>query len=396
MALNQASEAIAPLRKALAAKPDDHETRGLLASALLDAKHLDEASAEYRKLTELVPEDPRVWYGLGMTYEATAAAAFEQLQKADATSPYVSALVGETRVQRRQFRSGFFFYTEATKQLPNLHGIHASLADVYRKTGHSDWAAEEDAKERALPPADCTAHPAECQFAGGHDLQILTQPRRGTVSAEALYWRAKAANELAMQSLFRLGQLPPSAELHQLRAEIARGQGQHQESAREWREALVLLPGNPRLRRELAVSLFMAQDYKAAVIEVEPLLKGNPKSPELNFIAGDSMLRLEDPEKAIPYLKTALGSDPGLLAADASLGLALSRLGSHAEAVPHLEKALQLDEDGSLYYQLGRAYQAMGQREKATAAMSKYQEILKKAEEQKAEVAREAQIGPPR
>ncbi len=396
LALNQPNEAIAPLRKAVNAQPADHETRGLLASALLDAKRLDEAGVEYRELTDAVSEDPRSWYGLGMTYQATAASAFEQLQKAGATSPYVAALVADTRVQRRQFRSGFFFYNEAAKQLPNLHGIHAALADVYRKTGHSDWAAEEDAKERALPPADCKTHPAECQFAGGHDLQILTQPRRGAWSPEALYWRAKAANELAMQALFRLGQMPPSAELHQLRAEIARGQGQHLESAREWREALVLMPGDRRLRRELAASLFMAQDYRAALAEAESMLKGDSKSSEMNFIAGDSLLRLEEPERAVAYLKGALSSDPGLLAADASLGLALSRLGNHAEAVAHLEKALELDDDGSLYYQLGRAYQAMGQREKATGAMAKYQEILKKAEEQKEEVAREAQIGPPR
>ena len=38
----------------------------------------------------------------------------------------------------------------------------------------------------------------------------------------------------------------------------------------------------------------------------------------------------------------------------------------------------------------------LGEREKAAAAMAKYQEILKKTEEQKEEVAREAQIGPPR
>ncbi len=395
LALNQPNEAIPPLRNAVTAKPGDHETRGLLAGALLEAKRLDEAGEEYRKLADAVSDDPRVWYGLGMTYQAAAAAAFDQLQKAGATSPYVAALVAETRVQRRQFRSGFFFYNEAAKRLPDLHGIHSALADVYRKTGHADWAAEEDAKERALPPADCKAHPAECQFAGGHDLQILTQPRRGPASPESLYWRAKAANELAMQALFRLGQLPPSAELHRLRAEIARGQGQHFESVREWREALLLMPGNPRLRRELAESLFLAQDYRAALAEAESLLQGAEKSPELNFIAGDSLLRLEQPEKAVAYLKAALGSDPGLLAAHASLGLALSRLGNHAEAVPHLEKALELDDDGSLYYQLGRAYQAMGEREKAAGAMAKYQQILKKIEEQKEEVAREAQIGPP-
>ena len=396
LALNQPNEAIAPLRRALNEKPADHETRGLLASALLGAKRLDEAAEEYRKLADALADDPRVVYGLGMTYQAIAEAAFDQLQKSGPTSPYVSALVAETRVQRRQFRSGFFFYNEAVKQLPNLHGIHAALADVYRKTGHADWAAEEDAKERTLPPADCKTHPAECQFAGGHDLQILTQPHRGpTTSPEALYWRVKAANELAMQALFRLGQLPPSAELHQLRAEIARAQGQHLESVREWREALLLMPGNPRLRRELAESLFMAQNYQAALAEAESILQANPKSPELNFIAGDSLLRLEQPEKALPYLKAALTADPKLLAADASLGLALSRLGNHAEAVPHLEKALELDDDGSLYYQLARAYQALGNREKATGAMAKYQEILKNTEEQKEAVAREAQIGPP-
>ena len=72
------------------------------------------------------------------------------------------------------------------------------------------------------------------------------------------------------------------------------------------------------------------------------MLKDDPKSAELNFIAGDSRLRLEEPEKALPHLKLALASDPKLLAADASLGLALARLGNHADAVPHLEKAVEL------------------------------------------------------
>jgi tetratricopeptide (TPR) repeat protein len=404
LALNQPAEAIAPLRKAVSANPGDQETRGLLASALLDARRLEEAGEEYRKLTEGLSTDPRAWYGLGTTYQQMAVAAFESLQKTDPTSPYVSALVADTRVQRRQFRSGFFFYNEAAKQLPNLHGIHAALADIYRKTGHSEWAAQEDARERALPPSDCKAHPAECQFAGGHDLQIVTQTvtqtatqaRRSPLPAETLYWRAKAANELAMQAFFQLGQLPPSAELHQVKAEIARAQGRHLESVSEWRAALARMPGNPRLRQELASSLFMAQDYKAALAEAESLLKEHPKSPELNFIAGDSLLRSEAPEQAVPYLKAALNADPRLLAADASLGLALSRLGKHAEAIPHLVKAVELDEDGSLYYQLGRAYQAVGEPAKSASAMAKYQETLKKNQEQKEEVAREAQIGPPR
>jgi tetratricopeptide (TPR) repeat protein len=115
----------------------------------------------------------------------------------------------------------------------------------------------------------------------------------------------------------------------------------------------------------------------------------------MNFTAGDSLLRLEEPEKAVPYLKAALAGDPKMLPADASLGLALARLGKNAEAVPHLEKALELDDDGSLHYQLSHAYQAVGDGEKARTTMEKYQEIVKRNQQQKEEVAREAQIASP-
>jgi tetratricopeptide (TPR) repeat protein len=392
LALNEPKLAITPLEKIVSAEPANGEARGMLAAALLDAGRFDEAAARYREVANADPNDARAWYGLGMSYQGLAGSAFDKLQKANPTSPYVAALVADTRVQKRQYRSAFFFYNETLKQLPNLHGIHSALADVYRKTGHPDWGAAEDAKEAALPPADCKAHPAECEFVAGHDAQLTKLPRSAPPSAEALFFQAKAANELALQAFFRLGQLPPSVEMHQLKAEIARGQGQHLESVQEWRAALALAPGNSRIERELAVSLFMAGDYRAALDAAAKL----PRSPELEFVAGDSLLRLEEPEKAIPHLQAALAADPKLTAADASLGLALSRVGKNAEAVPHLERALELDDDGSLHFQLANAYRAAGNAEKARAAMAKYQEIVKRNEEQKAEVAKEAQIGPPK
>jgi tetratricopeptide (TPR) repeat protein len=395
LALNEPRQATAPLQKAVTVDPQHQEARGLLAGALMAVGSFDQASEQYRKLTEMSPQDSRAWYGLGMSYQSIAASAFERLQKVNPQSPYVLALVADTRVQRRQYRSAFFFYHEALKQLPNLHGVHAALAEVYRKTGHTDWAAVEDAKERALPPPDCTAHASECQFLAAHDLQAATLPRAVPPPPEALFWQAKAVNELALQAFSRLGQLPPSIELHQLKAEIARNQGQHIEAVKEWRAALELSPENPRLQHELAVSLFVAGDHRSALNEALHFLKTDTRSPEMNFMAGDSLLRMEEPEKAVPYLQASLAADPGLLAAHASLGLALSRLGRSAEALPHLKKALELDDDGSLHYQLSRAYQAAGQADQARAAMAQYQEILRKNQEQKEEVAREAQITPP-
>ncbi len=395
LALNEPLLAIAPLQKVVAREPGNRDARGMLAGALMDAGRFEQAAAQYRQLSTLAPDDPRAWYGLGMSYQSLAGSAFDRLQKLDPQSPYVAVLVADTRVQRRQYRSAFFFYNEALKQLPNLHGIRAALAEVYRKTGHSEWAAEEDARESALTPPDCARHAAECRFLAGHDVELTAFAHGAPLSAEALFWQAKAANELALQAFFRLGQLPPSVELHRLKAEIARGQNQHLEAVQEWRAALELSPGNPRLERELAASLFMAADYRFALAEATRLLKSDPHSAELNFMAGASLLRLEQPEEGLPYLKAALAADPKLLAADASLGLALSRLGKNREAIPHLERALDTDDDGSLHYQLARAYQASGEADKARAAMAQYQGILKRTEEQKEEVAREAQIAPP-
>jgi len=144
------------------------------------------------------------------------------------------------------------------------------------------------------------------------------------------------------------------------------------------------------------VSLFLAKDFKAALEAAAGPLKASPQSPELNFVVGDSWLRLEDPEKAVPFLEAALAADPKLREADASLGLALARLGKYAEAVRHLEKSLELDDDGSLHYQLARAYQAAGSGEKARTAMAQYQEFLKKKQEIKDDTGHEGQIGPPR
>jgi tetratricopeptide (TPR) repeat protein len=384
-------ESIPHFEAALKAQPKNQEIRGMLADALMTSGRFEQAAAQFRELSNAAPDNPRFWYGLGSSYQGLAAEVFDRLQKANTTSPYVAALVADTRVQRRQYRSAFFFYHEALKQLPNLHGIHAALAEVYRKAGHPDWAAAEDAKEAALPEADCKTHPAECEFAAGHDVQLVATYHGATPSPEALYWQSKAANELALQAFFRLGQMPPSVELHRLKAEIARGQGQHLESVAEWRAALAMRPDDPHLKREIAVSLFMGGDYRSALEAARAV----PRSPEIDFLVGDSLLRLEQPEQAVAPLRAALAGDPKMLAADASLGLALSRLGRHAEAIPHLQKALELDDDGSLHFQLANAWRASGDSEKARAAMTQYQEIVKRNREQKDEVTREAQIGPP-
>ncbi len=391
--LNQPRAAIDPLQKVVAMDQGNGNARGMLAGALFSLERFDQAAEQYRALAKISPGDPQAWFGLGKSYESLATRAFHELEKSAPKSGYMAALLADTRLQRRQYRSAFFLYHQALNQLPGLSSIHGGLAEVYRRTEHADWAAVEEQKEKS-GGADCAAHMAACHFAAARYLEAAGAAVLRT-TPEALFWQSKAYGELARGAYGQLGKLPESPQIHEVKATILRAQGQALESANEWREALRLAPGNLQYQQELANSLYTAGDYKNALPMIERFLQTDPDSAQLNLLEGDSLLHLEEVEKSIPFLEKALLHDPKLLPAHASLGLAYSRSGKSAAAVKHLEAALPMDDDGSLHYQLARAYQSAGLDEKARQTMAQYQDIQKKAQEAKDELSKEAQIGPP-
>ena len=184
-------------------------------------------------------------------------------------------------------------------------------------------------------------------------------------------------NELALAAFSRLEELPPSAESHTFRAELYRNQGRHLESVSELQKAEKLAPGDRRIQRELATSLYLSRDYEAAAPLLEKLLTQEPESAELNFIYGDTLLQAQKSEQAIPVLEAAVRRDSNLMEARVSLARAYLQLARYADAIPHLKAALATDEDGSLHYQLARAYQATGQAVLAKQMMAKYEAIQK-------------------
>ncbi len=160
---------------------------------------------------------------------------------------------------------------------------------------------------------------------------------------------------------------------------MLRDRGQFRESAEEWRAVLKVSPGDTNARHELATSLYLARDYKSTLPELLEFLKAEPESANLNFFVGDSLLQTEQVEQAVPYLEKALKLNPKLVPGHASLGLCYARTGDSQKAIPHLKAALQMDNDGSLHYQLARAYQATGQPALAKAMTAKYEELRKQA-----------------
>jgi predicted Zn-dependent protease len=391
---DQAAEAVSSFEEFVTRQPDDPHGRMLLANALFAAGRFEEAAEQYEKLAETQPENPKSWAGLGRSYEAISGQAFEQLEKLAPESGYWLALIGDSRAAQQQFESAFFFYRKALEKQPKLRGVHIAISRIYRDNDHPDWAVTEEDKEMQLGVPDCQKEFYVCAFLEGRLLDLL-RAVKGKGTAEAYYWKSRAANQLAGQAFAKLEAMPPSVEAHQLRAQVHRSQRRYWESVTEMKKALAIEPGNLGLKRELAVSYYQNRDYDAAIELSRELFQNDPESPELNFLIGDSLLYQQQVEEAIPYLERAVKGDPDYLAAQSSLGRAHMHVGEPAKAIPHLKAALPLDEDASLHYQLARAYQRTGDRESAQATMKIYQELKSFMQSEDEKLEEELKITPP-
>jgi len=385
------ARALPPLKKYVGMQPEDPGGHQTLGDALLATGASREAAAQYTKLSELEPDNPHGWYGLNRSYTALAESAFQEIEKSAPESAWWLALVADARVVRRQFSSAFFFYRKAEALQPDLPGLHASIAEVYKEIGHPDWAESERKKER-LP--DCRATPFACDFAAGRYHEVIGRSAQAA-TAEARYWQSRAFAMVAREAHERLDRLPEGEEIHELRAENLRARRQNLEAIKEWRLALHYAPKDRHLREELLASLYQARDYTAAMPLADELLRDEPASAALNMTKGDILLSSQETEKAIPFLKAAVKSDPKLLPAHHALGRAYMLVGKPAAAIPHLLVALPIDQDGSLRYQLARAYQSTGQAEAAKRMLEEYQQHQKADRDEKSKLEEELKIAPP-
>ena len=273
-----------------------------------------------------------------------------------------------------------------------MRGVHAAIAGIYKEEGHAEWALIEEEKEKQLPAPDCAVEKLECEYRSGEFLGIVQSEAK---SAEALYWKTRAYNKLALNAYLRLGQLPPSLETHELKAKIESKRRQYHEAAKEWRAALKFSPGNSHIQKELAIALYQSGDLEGARILLQELVKREPDATDLNYLLGDTVLNSQKPQEAIPYLEKAVEADRQMLRAQRSLGLAYLETGQAAKAIVHLKEALPIDQDGSVHYQLGRAYQAHGDRELASSMLKQYQEMQRTQQTGNRTVEKEVAITPP-
>lgn len=392
LSLGQPQRAVAPLERAVNAQPDDLDARENLGKALLASRQYALAAVQFERLLAVAPRNAAAWYRLGLSYQALSQQSYARLQQLAPASGYWLALAAAARAKAMQFSSAYYLYRQALEKLPKLRGAHAALAAIYRKTGHPDWARIEDARERQLGPPDCTEDALECDYAAGR-YETIVHSRNQTPAA--LYSKSQAFDQLAVRAFSHLGESPNSPQYHELLASIHSAGGDAAGAAAEWQKAHVLVPNDAEVTEQLAMALIETKNFKEALPLVEQLRRQQPNSPGISYLLGHLLLSQQKPLKAIPALAEAVRRDPNLLRAQSSLAQAYLDTGQSVKAIPHLKAALPLDSDGSLHYQLARAYAAAGQRSLATSVLAEYQRIHTAYEQQAQELKQQVRVTAP-
>jgi predicted Zn-dependent protease len=248
------------------------------------------------------------------------------------------------------------------------------VADLYGRADKPEWAGTERAR---VPPAPATCPPAapDCEFLAGRFLAAI-EAAGGREDARSLYWRTRAYNALATAAFTTLETLPPSVQVHLVRAAVDRDQGRPLEAIPELKKALALRPGDAGIEQELAAALYETRNLDEALPLLARLAGPPATAPvDLAFFYGDALLQAQQVDKALPYLTAAAAREPGAAVIRQSLGRALLQGGDAAAALPHLEAGAKGDDpesDGAAHYQLAQAYQRLGRAADAKVALAEY------------------------
>jgi predicted Zn-dependent protease len=351
-----------------------------------------EAAAQLRAAAEKAPGSARAWYALGQAYNTIKEHALASFS-APSDAPWRALISADGLFENGQYTDAFGLYRAALDALPSMVTIHESIARIYERTGHTQWAVIERAKVRLEEDA-CTTRRAMCEFRAGRYRSSL-EAAIAAVDGESRYWSARAANELALAAFKHLDTIADSPERRSVRAATAQARERYVDAVSELKAAVRLAPQQPEFQYELASAYYLARDYEATLAALAPLLARYPDDARLLTLEAQALLQLQRADEAVPILTRLVERRPNDPALKLALGRAYLQSGDYAAAIPLLESRLDADTDGSLHMQLARAYSATGQRNKGASLMTRAEE-LRKADEERRSVAAQRTITAPK
>jgi FimV-like protein len=203
-------------------------------------------------------------------------------------------------------------------------------------------------------------------------------------SADALYFKGKAAMYVASNSFSQLSKAAPdSYRMLQLRAEMLRQQKLTAAAISEYQKAIAQKPDAAGLHYALGTLYREGGRLDEALAEFQAELKISPADAMTDFLIGDIYLQRNELDDAGQYLSQALSIQPGLVEAKLDLAKTYHAQGKVDEAVKMLQEVVASDPDArDAHYLLFGLYKDSGRAAEARRELQIFQELNRKATEQ--------------
>jgi superkiller protein 3 len=324
------------------------------ATAMKEHRFAD-AETIYRQLVKQEPNEPRVRMNLGLALFSggkyrEASVEFETFLKAVPTPGPAHFMLGVARLKMRK----------ACDAIPALESARKwqSSSQVLLELGDAYFGCKRYAEAARV-------------------FEQLGDTPKGLQGVGLSYARLGKPAE-ANAAFAKLERLPPSAELHELLAEIRTLENRHEDAVKELAEAVRLAPKDSRLRRLHARSLWRAGQYAEARELYAALAARWGGDPEFNYEYGDTLVRIDGVESGLPLLEKSVAAAPELIAARGALGKALLQAGRAKESIAHLDAAAQ--QDPTVLLPLSRAYKATGRLQEAARVEAEYKQRVSESQ----------------
>lgn len=313
------------------------------------AGHLDEAIAEFRKVTELAPDLPAAFVNLGAAY-----------------------------MQRRNYSAAIPPLKHAVEMKPDLVGAQQMLGYALLSEGYAAEAIPH------LERADVPDALGIAQLETGKFPEAIANFERALAKhpndPEILYDLSKAGGLLAKTAADTLeSTFPDSARSHEALAENYAALGKFPEAEKEFLEAIRLNPSSPGLHMALGQLYAQAGDWAKAQGQFQEEAKLRPGDAEAAYRLGSALLELGRVTEAKAELVRADQLRPQMPETLYALGKASSLAGDAPAAEKAWTEQIAVENAGALaaqaHFGLATLYRKLGRTAEAAREMQAYQKI---------------------
>jgi tetratricopeptide (TPR) repeat protein len=318
--------------------------------------------------------------------------AYEALRQLSPSTPEVHAQLGFIYFQQGRFSDAVTRLREAVRLKPGLPNVDTLLGMSLSELGQYKEAlpALEKGFRQSPDPAlkrMCGLHLQRAYTGLARDRDAasvaLELSRLYPDDPEVLYHAGRLLANFAYLQTVRLSRVAPeSVWMHQAAGEANESQGLYDAAIAEYRQVLAMAPRRPGIHFRIGRALLSrgrqndaepGQTGAEARREFEQELEVDPTNANAAYEIGELGRKAGDLDTAHTFFARALTHYPDFEEALVGLGRTLAAQGQPALALPHLRKAVdQTPSNDVAWYQLARAYGALGQKAEQTAALAAF------------------------